>query len=53
MMDKSKLNESQQVKWGFYLFSEVLNGRLAMVALPIIIIIEILTKKTITNILQI
>lgn len=37
-------------KRGFYLKSEIINGRIAMFALPIIIFIELITKKPIFNI---
>lgn len=38
-------------KWGFYRISELVNGRLAMLALLIIITIEILTRQSILKIL--
>ena len=34
-------------KQGFYLRSEIINGRIAMIALPILIIIELMTKESI------
>jgi len=37
-------------KCGFYLKSEIINGRLAMVVFPIIIIIELLTKQPILKV---
>lgn len=41
-----------QSRWGFYLKSEILNGRLAMVALVIILLIEILTKQTLLKLMS-
>ena len=38
-------------KWGFYPVSELINGRLAMLSLITIVIIEILTKQSILKIL--
>ena len=37
-------------KRGFYLRSEIINGRIAMIALPILIIIELITKESIFRI---
>ena len=34
-------------KQGFYLRSEIINGRVAMMALPILILIELITKESI------
>ncbi|CAN0361420.1 unnamed protein product [Pylaiella littoralis] len=39
-------------RWGFYLKSEILNGRLAMVALIIILLLEFLTKQTLFNLMS-
>lgn len=39
-------------RWGFYLKSEILNGRVAMIALVIILLIEILTKQTLLNLMS-
>lgn len=39
-------------RWGFYLKSEILNGRVAMVALVIILLIELLTKQTLLNLMS-
>lgn len=39
-------------RWGFYLKSEILNGRLAMVALIIILFLEFLTKQTLFNLMS-
>lgn len=49
-----KFNNSNdyQSRWGFYLSSEVLNGRVAMIALILIIIVEIFTKQTLINIIS-
>nr|QWK41921.1 hypothetical protein [Protohalopteris sp.] len=49
--DFKNLNEYQSPRWGFYLVSEILNGRIAMLALLIIILIEIYTKKTLIGLL--
>lgn len=52
-MDKNFKNSNDyQSRWGFYLKSEILNGRVAMIALIIIIIIETLTKQTLINLLS-
>ncbi|CAL8412584.1 unnamed protein product [Dictyota dichotoma] len=48
--DIKTLKVWESPKWGFYTSSEVVNGRLAMLALIIIIIIEILTKESILKI---
>lgn len=42
---------SEEPKWGFYFTSEIINGRIAMVALIILVILEICTKKSIFTIL--
>nr|YP_011005115.1 hypothetical protein V2471_pgp019 [Analipus japonicus]WAM61978.1 hypothetical protein [Analipus japonicus] len=47
---KKKFNEYSP-RWGFYSISEILNGRGAMVLLIVIIIIEILTQRTIIDLL--
>ncbi|CAM9091166.1 unnamed protein product [Sphacelaria rigidula] len=39
-------NKNQSPRWGFYLVSEILNGRVAMIALPLIIIIELFSRKS-------
>lgn len=44
-------NEYELPRWGFYLFSEILNGRVAMLALPIITLIEFFTKKTLLGLI--
>lgn len=44
--DEKPLEIYESPKWGFFLISEVLNGRIAMFAFPIIILIEILTKHS-------
>ena len=44
--------DEDKSRWGFYLKSEILNGRVAMVALIIIILIELLTKQTLINLLS-
>ncbi len=36
---------------GFYLTNEIINGRIAMVALVVIILIEIFTRKTLLNLI--
>lgn len=41
----------EEPKWGFYITSEIINGRIAMIALVLLIIVEILTKKSIFAIL--
>lgn len=52
-MDKNFRNSNDyQSRWGFYLKSEILNGRVAMIALIIILVIEILTKQTLINLLS-
>lgn len=52
-MDKNfKKSNDYESRWGFYLKSEILNGRLAMVALIIILLIEILTKQTLLNLMS-
>lgn len=52
-MDKNFKNSNDyQSRWGFYLKSEILNGRVAMIALVIILVIEVLTKKTLINLLS-
>nr|YP_011007640.1 hypothetical protein V2497_pgp020 [Syringoderma abyssicola]WAM65069.1 hypothetical protein [Syringoderma abyssicola] len=47
--DYKNLNDYQSPKWGFYLLSEILNGRIAMFALFIIISIEVYTKTPLIN----
>lgn len=42
----------QPPKWGFYLFSEIINGRLAMIAIVIVLCLEIFTKKSLLMLLQ-
>nr|YP_009730864.1 hypothetical protein Coka_136 [Cladosiphon okamuranus]QAY81100.1 hypothetical protein Coka_136 [Cladosiphon okamuranus] len=52
-MDKNfKDSVDYESRWGFYLKSEILNGRVAMIALIIILIIETLTKQTLINLLS-
>ena len=45
--DEKVLEIYDSPKQGFYLRSEIINGRIAMIALPILIIIELLTKESI------
>nr|YP_011006233.1 hypothetical protein V2485_pgp020 [Dictyotopsis propagulifera]WAM63237.1 hypothetical protein [Dictyotopsis propagulifera] len=48
-----KLVDNYQLpKWGFYKTSEILNGRLAMIALFLVMGIEITTKQSILKILN-
>lgn len=49
---KYDFNKYQSPKWGFYLTSEILNGRLAMIALPVIVMIELFSKKPLINLIQ-
>lgn len=52
-MDKNfKKSNDYQSRWGFYLKSEILNGRVAMIALILILLIEIFTKQTLLNLLS-
>lgn len=44
--DIKTLNVWESPKWGFYPISELINGRLAMLALILIISIEIVTKQS-------
>lgn len=44
--------DEDKSRWGFYLKSEILNGRVAMVALIIILLIELVTKQTLINLLS-
>lgn len=48
--DIKTLKVWESPKWGFHPISELVNGRVAMLALIIIIIIEILTKQSILKI---
>lgn len=41
-----KENTFETPKQGFYRKSEIINGRIAMFALPIIIFIELITKQS-------
>lgn len=41
----------EEPKWGFYSTSEILNGRIAMIALIILVLVEVFTKKSIFTIL--
>lgn len=50
LSDIKTLKVLDSPKWGFYPVSELINGRLAMLALVIIIIIEILTRQSILKI---
>nr|YP_010183048.1 hypothetical protein FKT67_pgp004 [Macrocystis integrifolia]QVE47647.1 hypothetical protein [Macrocystis integrifolia] len=52
MNNNYKESNDYESRWGFYLVSEVLNGRVAMVALVIIILLETFTKSTLLNILS-
>nr|YP_011005396.1 hypothetical protein V2475_pgp020 [Chorda asiatica]QWK43199.1 hypothetical protein [Chorda asiatica]WAM62259.1 hypothetical protein [Chorda asiatica] len=47
-----KESNDYQSRWGFYLANEILNGRVAMFALVIIILLEIYTKKTLFYLLS-
>lgn len=49
--DFKNINEYQSPRWGFYFFSEILNGRVAMLALLIITLIELYTKKTLLGLI--
>nr|YP_011005673.1 hypothetical protein V2479_pgp019 [Cutleria multifida]WAM62677.1 hypothetical protein [Cutleria multifida] len=52
-MDKNyKKSTESQSRWGFYSSNEILNGRLAMILLILIIIIETFTQKTLLNIIS-
>ena len=51
MVKNSKDSTDYPSRWGFYLRSEILNGRVAMVALVIIIVLETYTRKTLLSIL--
>ncbi|CAM9098781.1 unnamed protein product [Ectocarpus sp. 8 AP-2014] len=52
-MDKNfKKSNDYQSRWGFYLKSEILNGRVAMIALILILLIEIFTKQTLLHLLS-
>nr|YP_009455884.1 hypothetical protein [Dictyopteris divaricata]YP_010205389.1 hypothetical protein LK366_pgp002 [Grateloupia livida]AQZ25100.1 hypothetical protein [Dictyopteris divaricata]UAV85958.1 hypothetical protein [Grateloupia livida] len=50
--DEKSINIYEPPKWGFHLISEVVNGRLAMIALFTILTIEIITKQSIFKILD-
>nr|QWK41777.1 hypothetical protein [Akkesiphycus lubricus] len=52
MNDNFKKSNDYQSRWGFYLVSETLNGRVAMIALVIIILLEAFTKKTLLDIVS-
>jgi len=52
MNNNFKESNDYQSRWGFYLVSEVLNGRVAMVALVIIILLEVFTKRTLLSVLS-
>lgn len=41
----------QSPRWGFYLINEILNGRLAMIGLPIIIVIELFSRKPLVTLI--
>ena len=45
LQNSNNYNEYEPPKWGFYLFSEIINGRIAMIGLLIIVFLEIITKK--------
>lgn len=45
-------NKYQSPRWGFYLISEILNGRVAMIALPLIIIIELFSRKPLVTLIS-
>nr|YP_010922943.1 hypothetical protein Ycf17 [Colpomenia sinuosa]WJZ45259.1 hypothetical protein Ycf17 [Colpomenia sinuosa] len=47
-----KNSNEYEARWGFYLKSEILNGRVAMVALILILVIEIFTKQTLLSLLS-
>lgn len=49
-MDKN--SNDYEARWGFYLKSEIINGRVAMVALILILVIELFTKQTLFNLLS-
>nr|YP_011007360.1 hypothetical protein V2495_pgp020 [Scytothamnus australis]WAM64789.1 hypothetical protein [Scytothamnus australis] len=49
----STKSDDYPARWGFYLSNEVLNGRVAMSALVIIMMIELITRKTLLDFLQI
>nr|YP_011005952.1 hypothetical protein V2483_pgp020 [Desmarestia aculeata]WAM62956.1 hypothetical protein [Desmarestia aculeata] len=51
MVKNSKNSTDYPSRWGFYLRSEILNGRVAMIALIIIIVLETYTRKTLLSIL--
>nr|YP_009505280.1 hypothetical protein Petal_135 [Endarachne binghamiae]AXC47235.1 hypothetical protein Petal_135 [Endarachne binghamiae] len=47
-----KNSNDYEARWGFYLKSEILNGRVAMVALILILVIEVVTKQTLFNLIS-
>nr|YP_009694363.1 hypothetical protein Scana_136 [Hapterophycus canaliculatus]AXU40779.1 hypothetical protein Scana_136 [Hapterophycus canaliculatus] len=47
-----KNSNDYEARWGFYLKSEILNGRVAMIALIIILVIEVFTKQTLFNLMS-
>ena len=52
MDNNFKNSNDYQSRWGFYLKSEILNGRVAMIALIIILLVEIWTKQTLLDLLS-
>nr|YP_009182628.1 hypothetical protein LEIZ173 [Undaria pinnatifida]AKG50053.1 hypothetical protein LEIZ173 [Undaria pinnatifida]UXC96964.1 hypothetical protein ycf17 [Undaria pinnatifida]UXC97102.1 hypothetical protein ycf17 [Undaria pinnatifida]UXC97240.1 hypothetical protein ycf17 [Undaria pinnatifida] len=52
MNNNYKQSNDYESRWGFYLVSEVLNGRVAMIALVIIILLEVFTKRTLLDLLS-
>ena len=52
MYKNSKTPNDYQTRWGFYSPSEIINGRVAMIFLILIILIEFFTQKTLLNIIS-
>nr|YP_009327083.1 hypothetical protein [Pleurocladia lacustris]ANS57638.1 hypothetical protein [Pleurocladia lacustris]ANS57782.1 hypothetical protein [Pleurocladia lacustris] len=44
--------DEYESRWGFYVKSEILNGRVAMIALILILLFEAFTKQTLLNLVS-
>ena len=45
-------NQYESPRWGFYNYSEIINGRVAMIALLFIVFYEVISKKTIISLIS-
>ncbi|CAM9089920.1 unnamed protein product [Discosporangium mesarthrocarpum] len=52
-INSTSFDDFQSKKWGFHKINEILHGRIAMLALIVIIIIESFTKKNLINLIQV